>query len=200
MELSNVPIATNLLIFIKQNKMKHFIIILFSFVCLTSFKTADSLLMKEHYQQQDIFAGTWRYQNGNEVFIVTLWRIADGYKGHYKKIIVDANGNQVSVVYNSNKEIGDTGQNWPFVLSSGDTGQSNGIGGTIVDNTVTNTSNAGGFIDGKFTMQVLNPNCFLVPTVNCSLQAQWTVKKGQGLYNPDDPDFNIPTNIILTKQ
>lgn len=180
--------------------MKHLIIILFSLVCLTSFKTTDTLLMKEDYQQQDIFAGTWTYQNGNEVFIVALWRIADGYKGHYKKIIVDANGNQVSVVYDSNKEIGDTGQNWPFAIGTGDITQDYRIGGTVYDNTVTNTPNAGGFIDGKLTMQVLNPTCFTTPTIGCSLQAQWTVKKMSGLKHPDEPDFNIPTNIILTKQ
>ncbi|QEK52452.1 hypothetical protein FYC62_12910 [Pedobacter aquae] len=152
------------------------------------------------FSQQDILSGIWKYQNNNEVFIVNIWKVADGYKGHYKKIIVDANGNQVSVVYNSNKGIGDTGHNWPFAIGTGDMTIDCKIGGTIYDNTVVNTPNAGGFIDGKVTIQVLNSGCYNPTGNTCTLQAQWKVKKMPGLKHPDEPDFNIPTNIILTKQ
>ncbi|RYE56820.1 MAG: hypothetical protein EOP48_07170 [Sphingobacteriales bacterium] len=147
-------------------------------------------------QQADMFSGTWKYQNGQEVFIVSLWRTTEGYRGHYKKISVDANGNQISVVYDSNKLIGNTTTNWPYVIYAGNASQQNEIGAVITDNTVTNTPNAGGFVDGYLDMKVLNPNCFAPPTTSCALQAQWAVKKRQGLRHPNEPDFNIPTNLI----
>jgi len=155
---------------------------------------------KTAFSQQDMFAGIWKYQNGNEVFLVTLWRISDGYKGHYKKITVDASGNQISVIYDSNKPIGSSTTNWPFVISTGNISQRNGIGGNVADNTVTNTPNAGGFVDGPLLILILNPGCYNPTGNTCPLQAQWIVKKRVGLSNPAEPPFNIPTNIILTKQ
>ena len=149
---------------------------------------------------QDMFAGTWKNQTANEVFIVTLWKAPNGYQGHYKKIIVDTNGNEVSVVYNSNKPIGNsTSYYWPMVIYSGNVSQNNKIGGTIIDNTVINPVNEGGFISGRFVMRILNPAC-VNPGSSCVLQTQWTVKKGSGLRHENEPDFNLPTDIILTKQ
>jgi hypothetical protein len=149
---------------------------------------------------QDILAGIWKYQSGNEVFIVSFLHVIDGYRGHYKKITVDASGNQVAEVYNSDKPIGNTTTNWPYVIYAGNMSQNNEIGAIIADNTLSYTPNAGGFIDGYLDMKILNPNCFTAPSNTCALQALWTVKKRPGLQDPNEPNFNIPTNIILTKQ
>jgi hypothetical protein len=180
--------------------MKTIVIILSTLVCLTSFRKNCMTVINVN-QQQDMFAGTWTYQNGNEVFIVILWRVTDGYKGHYKKIKVDANGNQTVEVYNSDKPIGNTTAHFPYVMSSGDISQNYLIGGTFRDNTVTNPSNGGGFVEGGFRMQVLNPSCFdPLGNNSCALQAHWTVKKDQGLSDPKEPDFSVPKDIILTKK
>jgi hypothetical protein len=159
-----------------------------------------SLIYSITAYSQDILAGIWKYHNNNEVFIVNIWKVTDGYRGHYKKITVDVNGNQVSVVYDSNKEIGDTGHNWPYTLYSGNISSSYEIGAILSDNTVTNSPNAGGFIEGDLDMKILNPNCFNPNGNVCALQAQWIVKRGPGLYNPAEPPFSVPTDIILTKQ
>jgi hypothetical protein len=149
---------------------------------------------------QDILAGIWKYQNGKEAFVVNFFRVADGYKGHYKKIMVDADGNQVAEIYNSDKPIGNTTTNWPYVIYSGDISNNYEIRAIIHDNTVTTAPNAGGFINGVLDMKILNPNCYTPPNNSCPLQASWTVKKDAGLQNPDEPNFSIPTNIVLTKQ
>ncbi|QEK52455.1 hypothetical protein FYC62_12925 [Pedobacter aquae] len=159
-----------------------------------------SLIYSITAYSQDILAGIWKYQNNSEVFIVNIWKVTDGYRGHYKKITVDVNGNQVSVVYDSNKEIGDTGHNWPSTISAGSLSQDYSTGGTIYDNTVTNSPNAGGFIEGLCRIKILNPNCYNSNGNTCALQAEWMVKRGPGLYNPAEPPYSVPTNIILTKQ
>jgi|GEM_PF-2417523 len=181
--------------------MKQVIIIILTVIGLTSFKDS-AFLTKASYLKppQDILAGTWKYQSGNEVFIVTLFPVTDGYRGHYKKITVDASGNQIAVIYNSDKPIGNTTTNWPYVIYSGNISPNYEIRASIDDNTVTNTPNAGGFVEGVLDIKILNPTCFTPPTNACPLQAQWTVKKDAGLQNAADPPFSVPTNIILTKQ
>lgn len=167
-----------------------------SIILLTSIFSVSAF---NQIPQQDIFTGTWKYQNGNEVFLVALWKTTDGYKGHYKKILVDANGNQISVVYDSNKPIGNSTTNWPFVIYAGNFSQDYEIGAIVTDNSVTNTPNGCGFIDGYLDMKILNPQCY-TPRSTCSLQAQWKVKKRPGLQHPDEPPFKIPTDIVLIKQ
>ncbi len=149
--------------------------------------------------QHDMFAGSWKYQNGNEVFIVDLWKTVDGYNGHYRKIMVDASGNQVSVVFDSNKPMGGSTTNWPYVISSGNAVQ-NKVGATIHDNTVSGGPNFRGFLEAKLKMQIINPGCYAPRGNTCPLQLQWTVTKDAGLQDPSDPGFSVPTNIILTKQ
>ena len=170
-------------------------IVSFSLLLLASFNIVDN--KKETVLlQQDMFAGTWKYQNGNEVFIVNLWADADGFKGHFRKIIVDSAGNEVSVVYKSNRKLGPgSNYDWPPAINTGTYGQDYAIGGNISDNTV--NMPYGEYKFGQVIIQILNPGCY--PN-SCSLQAQWTVKMMPGLRIAGEPDFNIPANIILTKQ
>lgn len=65
--------------------MKQTTLILFIMISLTSFRNDDIYSDIKCCQQQDIFAGNWKYKNGNEVFIIKLWKTADWYLGHYKK-------------------------------------------------------------------------------------------------------------------
>jgi hypothetical protein len=152
------------------------------------------VLKQNKMTQLNPFIGDWQYQSGNEIFIVTLWldTAENDILGHYKKIIVDINGVFQSEIYNSNKEIGTSGQNWPRVISAIYHENSNTIGGNITDNTLVNTPR--GFHDGKFVLIVQESNCLGCPTT-----AEWEVEKSPGFRSPDEPDFNIPTDIILTK-
>ncbi|HMT74022.1 MAG TPA: hypothetical protein PKA77_08135 [Chitinophagaceae bacterium] len=180
---------------------KTSIILLIGLVCLSSFNSTPNPVNGVHpIQQTDILAGIWKYINGNEVFIVNIWRMSDGYRGHYKKIIVDANGNQVSEVYNSYKPIGNSTTYWPYSIYSGNISTDFEVRAVLSDNTVTNAPNGGGFLEAVLEIKILNPNCFTPPTNACPLQAQWTVKKDNGVQNPDDPPLSVPTNIVLTKQ
>ena len=181
--------------------MKLIPIILLTTICLTSFKNADYSSISSCSQQQDIFTGNWKYQSGNEIFIINLWKTTDGYKGHYKKIIVDANNNEVSVIFNSNKPVGSSNSNWPFVLYSLDfSNQNYKIGGPLSDNTVANSPYRGGFVPDSWEMKIINPECYTIPIVNCQLQAIFSRKKTPGLTSENEPDFSIPTDIILTKE
>lgn len=183
--------------------MKQIVFILIAIVTFSSFKNTSFLSDAKRaveLQQNDILAGTWKHQNGNEVFIVSIWKVTDGYRGHYKKIIVDASGNQIAEVYNSDKPIGNTTTNWPYSIYSGNITTNYIIRAILSDNTVTNPQNGGGFLEGILDMKILNPTCFSQPTNTCPLQAQWIVKKDPGLQNPADPPFSVPTNIVLTKQ
>ena len=181
--------------------MKYLITIFLFAIILSSFshREKDDSLKKEQ-PPYDIIAGTWKHLIDNEAFIVEIWKAADGYNGHYKKIILAPNGNQTSQIYNSNKPIGTTTINWPYGLTMGELSQSFRLDGIVIDNTVTNTPNEGGFIDGYISLKILNPNCFTPPTNNCPLQLQWSIRKSPGLVDPDEPDFNIPKNVILTKE
>lgn len=150
-------------------------------------------------QSLEMYSGTWTYLNGNEKFIVYLWKVPDGYNGHYKLLSVDNNGNTVSTIYDSNKEVLNTGYNWPSVITTGNSSQ-NQIGGIIIDNIASPSPQFGGYINGQLRFFILNPNCFNNITNPCPLQAQWTVIKMPGLSNPDEPEFTIPTNITLIKE
>jgi len=198
LKLLNVLLEHNF----KNKRMKKIITIFFLAIATSSFMNKE---LKQNFVNQisprDILAGTWKYQNGNEVFVIILWRVTDGYRGHYKKIVVDANGNQTREIFNSDKSIGTSSKNWPYVIYSSDMSQNYVIGGTFKDNTVIHPSNGGVFIEGGFKMQILNPNCYdSFGNNSCALQAQWTVKKDQGLIDPNEPDFSVPKNVVLTKQ
>jgi hypothetical protein len=182
--------------------MKSALNIILLATVLATFSFKERKTESIYYQPpQDILSGTWRYQTGNEVFLVNLWQVSDGYKGHYKKITVDVNGNKIAEVYNSDKPLGTTSINWPYVIYAGNMSQNHIIGGPFTDNTVSNPSNGGGFVEGSFKMQILNPSCFdPLGNNSCLLLAKWTVKKTVGHGDPNEPDFSVPNNVVLTKQ
>ena len=48
-------------------------------------------------------------------------------------------------------------------------------------------------LEGTFSLTLQN-NC-----IDCTPTAIWEVKKDQGLRPLNEPDFNVPTYLILTK-
>ncbi|WP_179317951.1 DUF6705 family protein [Winogradskyella undariae] len=138
------------------------------------------------------FVGTWQHQNGNEVFKINIWLNTDSndIEGHFKKVIVDSDGNEISVIYTS-EGFYDTEQTVPYysVFSASYTQNSNTIVGPIMDRTIPNDK-----LEGTFSLTLQN-NC-----INCPPNtAIWKVKKDQGLRPLGEPDFNVPTDLILTK-
>ncbi|WP_452220253.1 DUF6705 family protein [Lacinutrix salivirga] len=163
-----------------------------SFTILKKEETFSNNLNFE-LNQNNPFIGTWKYQNGNEVFIINLFtNLENEIIGHYKKVIIDNNGNIISEIYNSNKELGSTNQNWPYTIFLGQFNGENSIGGVITDNTIINAPRS--FYKGKLKMRIQDSNCS-----TCLVTAVWKVEKNQGFKSPNEPDFSMPTDIILTK-
>ncbi|MFQ3296221.1 MAG: hypothetical protein ACI9WV_000462 [Patiriisocius sp.] len=150
------------------------------------------------------FLGTWEYQTGNTIFRITLIKLTkhkvengkrtpyyiDKIEGHYKKAEIDTNGNE-TIIYTSQKKMGQTNTDWPFVIygTAYDIIQFNG---QIYDNSIT-PSNGFAAIRGIL-------KCEIIPNTNPK-QMTWKVTLPQGMYGSNQPTtFNIPTDIILTKK
>ncbi len=135
------------------------------------------------------YEGTWHYQDGNELFIVSLWKGDDGkFDGYYKKTAY-TNGVIGTVIFNSRK-VYSNGMIFPPVIS-GSFDIQYGVSGTIYDNTIEN--NPEDFKTGRFRMQI-NNNCS-----NCTLTATWKVEEVSGMRYNFVEGFSIPTDVILTK-
>lgn len=143
--------------------------------------------------QAGAYEGTWQHDNGNEQFVVQIWKENDVYLGHYKKIIVDSDGKEVSIVYNS-RRVYDSGYVLPFVIYTGYS-EGYGISGVFHDNTIAGyTENfKRGRIDIIITQQVL-PDC-----TSCVILADWKVRPTEGMKYGVEPPFSVPTDITLTK-
>jgi hypothetical protein len=123
-----------------------------------------------------ILEGIWKYQSGNEVFIVNIWIEDNVYKGHYKKILVDANGNQISEIYNSKKLArGTTDMYWPYSIYASLMLQKYSLRASLLDNTANNMPPNRGYIHGDLRLKILNPECFNTG-INCPLKLEWILK------------------------
>ena len=95
------------------------------------------------------YEGTWHYQDGNELFIVSLWKEDDGtFSGYYKKTEYN-NGVIGATIFNSRK-VYDDGFVFPPVIS-GSFDMQYGVSGTIYDNTIEN--NTEDFKSGRYLIQ-----------------------------------------------
>ena len=134
------------------------------------------------------FKGTWQHQDGNQRFMVKIWLDNEGVTlGHYKMVTVDGNGVHTGVVYNSNKELG-AGVNFEYAINAGVYANPNKLLGVVIDNSVQGTQR--GFIAGRFEMELQGTN---------PQTATWKVHMPHGIKVPGEPNFNIPTDIVLTK-
>ena len=142
--------------------------------------------------QTNPYIGTWKYQNGSEIFYVTFYNERAKIKGEYKKVLVDNNGVEVQEIYRSNKFLTGTTTEWPSCIYVSYDSVNNKIGGTINDNTIDFSNRPGRtFRSGILRIKLL-PGC-----TGCPITAQWKVIAEQGIL--EEPDYNIPTDIIITK-
>src|SRR5688500_14500411 len=92
-----------------MEKLKHIICLVAILLSINSFA-----------QQPNPFLGTWHYQNGNNVFVVSLWEDNEGnILGHYKMITVNSYGLPSGIIYNSRKSFANSIEKWPFALYAG---------------------------------------------------------------------------------
>ncbi|TXK75152.1 DUF6705 family protein [Mesonia sp. K4-1] len=194
-------------------------ILLFIFISLSSCKAQlvvnlntfnqvedDGKYFKDLDHNFDPFIGTWEYQTGNTIFRVHLWKnemeecengnapsyYIDTIKGHYEIVQIDQFG-QETIIKTSNKNVKNTSTPYPPIIRISSTdGQY--AGGTILNNTVPNSSRFSAFgIEGSITLTII-PN-------TSPLQATWAGEVRNSLQLDDYPtDFSFPNNIVLTKQ
>ncbi len=137
------------------------------------------------------YEGTWHYQDGNELFIVSLWKDDEGvFRGYYKKVEY-INGVIGTTIFNSRKVYND-GFIFPPVIFGHFYDQS-GISGLLHDNTIEN--NPEDFKDGILQMQInSDTSCS-----SCPVTAIWKIEEESGMRVDFIPGFSIPTDVILTK-
>ena len=149
------------------------------------------------------FIGTWIYQNGNQTFVLRLWKVelkpvypdppkayVDELRGHYKLVQNYGTANE-QTVYTSEINIGNSNTPWPTIIMGNSPIRPYEMGGQIYDiSQPFNQSHPLG-TEGELKMNI-NP---VNPTT-----AQWKVTLPQGMRGMDQPStFTIPTNVTLTK-
>ncbi|MGX1022969.1 DUF6705 family protein [Psychroflexus sp. MBR-150] len=147
----------------------------------------------------DLFTGTWEYQENNEVFRVILWEYneaPDVIVGHFEKFVVDDNGIIQNYIYASEKgKIPGDSKGWiPFAIYAGVS--TDFIKGIFKDNTI-NPNLYDRIKTGEVKIEILSNN-----QLTNTVTARWTVKVRVGdhlTFSSVSPDFNVPTDIILTK-
>ena len=152
----------------------------------------------------DYFIGTWEYQNGNQTFQIILSKVtqepyydevspkfyADGIEGHFKMILNKDLPNE-SILYRSDKKIGNTNDDWPNVIR-----------GKAIDNIVLSglINDNSGVFDNEYPMGVRGNMIMTISAGSSPPTASWVITLPQGMYGFTQPKtFIIPTNIILTK-
>ena len=152
----------------------------------------------------DPFTGIWEYQNGNQIFRVTLFKaeriecenginpssFKDEIKGHFEMIEIGQAGGQVeTIIYTSQKKMGASNTDWFPVITVGESYDGVECSCVIYDNSITDIQY--GFVRGLLSLKML-PN---------ATQMEWKIRSPQGIYDTNQPtDFNVPTDIVLTKQ
>ncbi|QYJ67363.1 DUF6705 family protein [Flavobacterium litorale] len=137
------------------------------------------------------YEGTWHYQDGNELFVVSLWKEDDGkFRGYYKKVEYN-NGTIGATILNSRKVYDDGFVFPPTIYGRFHLGS--GISGLLHDNTIEN--NPEDFKDGILRMKInSDSNC-----TNCPVKATWKIEEESGIRVNFIEGFSIPTDVILTK-
>ena len=161
---------------------------------------------KDIYNYFTPFLGQWKYTNGNQTFIVTLWKetkrptskndeilfYCDEIFGHYA-MYQDYGLPRQTLLYTSQTNIGTTNQTWETILFS-DSTVSRELSGIIHDIFATplNPTEYAQGLSGHLTIKINNSTS--------PLTASWSISNGEDLFRPNQPgNFTIPTNIILTK-
>jgi len=141
------------------------------------------------------FIGVWKNTTGNKTFKVTFWKeekedyndyYIDGIHGDYEMIENEGQPNEI-VLYKSKKLVGNTGQYFtPSIVVRGFC--DGGIGGVIMDNTsMTNTNIR--YVNGDLSFFITSPNI-----------AHWSIRILEGIKIQGAPTFQLPMDLIMTKQ
>ncbi|MDP5105118.1 MAG: hypothetical protein NWQ31_02990 [Polaribacter sp.] len=160
----------------------------------------DGKYFKDLDGNYDKFLGIWENTTGNMTFRVILFKTEkepfgdpvsfymDRISGRFLMIENIGTPNEREV-YNSMKYMPNFGTT-PEIVISGGAGTTI-MSGTIWDNTITSTILPSGMLNGEMTLEILN-------IASTPLQARWKVfRKGLSL---EGVEFNVPTDILLTKQ
>ena len=147
------------------------------------------------FSQTQVFLGTWEHQTGNSIFRVIITSNTFGDEtisplmGRYLKVSVN-NGVETLIYSSDRAPIGN------FMWEPGFYGSlygNNLLGGTLTDNTYQDSSKHKW---GDISMTINTTSCSA-----CPLTANWKVTRPSGLRLDNEPlEYNIPTNIVLTKQ
>ena len=158
-------------------------------ICLLALLTVSSTYKATAQQLQSVYEGTWHYEDGNELFIVSLWQENDGtFSGYYKKVEYN-NGTQGTVILNS-RIVNNQGAVFPPVIF-GRIDPENYMSGILIDNTLVEDVND--FKKGILRIELID-SC-----TNCPYTATWKVSERSGLRVGFVPGFSVPTDVILTK-
>ena len=148
------------------------------------------------------FIGTWKSQNGNQVFILTLWKVTqepypnsdfpnyyiDGIRGHYKLIENYGLPNE-TVIYTSEVNYPNTNTIRNYSLFA-DVTISNKMSGIIYDVNIFNPTQYQG-LKGFIIMDISND----------MLSASWNVSLAEEILSINQVEnFVIPTSLTLIKQ
>lgn len=152
------------------------------------------------------FIGTWIYQNGNQTFVLQLWKktkveypatsttkkmFHDELSGHYKMIQNYGQPNE-TVLYTSQINIGSSSTPWPTIIAAGKALENYKMTGTIFD--------VAGPLHPNYQMGIEGNLVFTINANSNPLTAKWKVTLPMGMRGSDEPStFTIPTDIILTK-
>jgi hypothetical protein len=147
------------------------------------------------------FLGIWEWQNGNQIFRVTLFEQNKTTKGHFQMLEINQNSNGVNtatVLYTSDKPYNSAmTEHWHPVINAGlEWNRDDVLSGRILDNSM--NYEAPEFASYDFwhawlEMKIIQSNCS-----NCQLTARWKVRY-KDLTPSNAMPLNIPTDIIMIK-
>jgi hypothetical protein len=163
--------------------MKKYIVIIF--MSLTSMLCSAQIIQTITIND---FIGTWQYQDENNIFRIILVEsfngdLNDDLDGKFQLIEIQ---NGVEVITFDSGYIGDTDYFPQWIAITGRIWDINKFSGMVEDR-----SNPGyGALDGRLETELIDNNGIL--------QLTWKVTK-RGLRDTEEPDFNIPTDAVLTK-
>lgn len=140
----------------------------------------------------DVFLGTWKYQNGNEIFTIKLEKSED---------LLTEYGNYTDYIKG----------NYSYSTDGGITYVTNTIENNFSNNPIENSLYSPGplnqsELDLRFKDMVYNKNCNLIIKFlpNSTTQLEFKLdNQSRGYLYPEVPPywgFSVPNHIILTKQ
>ncbi|WP_147298378.1 MULTISPECIES: DUF6705 family protein [Winogradskyella] len=156
---------------------------------------SQNLSAQSRYTMNNLtpFIGTWEYQNGNEIFRVSIYEDNLYLKGDYW--FIEVNNGVETIICESNYNIPNTNIYNGYVIFGGSL---DGIkmGAQIDDNTIDceNGLDARKGVDGTFGLTIQS-GC-----LGCPITAEWKVSIIRGMRTVGEPrEFSIPTDVIMTK-